>query len=89
MDVDPLLHLPLSLAQRERDAGSRCIISMATNVITIQDPRNAATRRSFSSDYAYWSHSGFTRDRTGLFLPEEEGGRYAGQVSGLHTTQAR
>ncbi|CAL8244953.1 unnamed protein product [Lota lota] len=67
--------------KRERDAGSRCIISMASSIITIQDPRSAQTRRSFCFDYAYWSHSGFTRDRSGLFLPEEEGGRYAGQAS--------
>ncbi|KAK0141957.1 Kinesin-like protein KIF28P [Merluccius polli] len=65
--------------KRERDAGSRCIISMASSSITIQDPRNAQTRRSFCFDYAYWSHSGFTRDPGGLYLSEEAGGRYADQ----------
>ncbi|XP_078139162.1 kinesin-like protein KIF28 [Centroberyx gerrardi] len=67
--------------KRERDAGSRCIVSMASSSITIQDPRNAQNRRSFCFDYAYWSHSGFTRNRSGLYLPEEPGGRYADQGS--------
>ncbi|KAG7274288.1 hypothetical protein CRUP_037215, partial [Coryphaenoides rupestris] len=67
--------------KRERDAGSRCIVSMASGSISIQDPRNAHTRRSFCFDHAYWSHSGFTRDCSGLFLPEEAGGRYADQAS--------
>ncbi|KAM6979892.1 kinesin-like protein KIF28P [Aplochiton taeniatus] len=67
--------------QRERDAGSLCIISMTSSSITIQDPRNPHNRRSFSFDYAYWSHSGFTRDHSGLFQAEEPGGRYADQSS--------
>ncbi|KAM9817524.1 kinesin-like protein KIF28P [Neosynchiropus ocellatus] len=67
--------------KRERDAGSRCVVSMVTNSITIQDPRDPQSRRSFSFDHAYWSHSGFTRDPRGLFRAEEEGGRYADQDS--------
>uniref|UniRef100_M3ZTM7 Si:rp71-84d9.1 n=1 Tax=Xiphophorus maculatus TaxID=8083 RepID=M3ZTM7_XIPMA len=47
--------------------------------ISIQDPRDCHNRRSFCFDYAYWSHSGFTRDQTGLFVPKELGGRYADQ----------
>ncbi|PWA29193.1 hypothetical protein CCH79_00006130 [Gambusia affinis] len=65
--------------KRERDAGSRCIISLVSTSISIQDPRDCHNRRSFCFDYAYWSHSGFTRDQTGLFVPEELGGRYADQ----------
>ncbi|KAM4596948.1 kinesin-like protein KIF28P [Fundulus diaphanus] len=67
--------------KRERDAGSRCIISLVSTSITIQDPRDCHNRRSFCFDYAYWSHSGFTRDHSGLFVPEEPGGRYADQHS--------
>ncbi|XP_043951875.1 kinesin-like protein KIF28P [Gambusia affinis] len=67
--------------KRERDAGSRCIISLVSTSISIQDPRDCHNRRSFCFDYAYWSHSGFTRDQTGLFVPEELGGRYADQHS--------
>ncbi|XP_061523422.1 kinesin-like protein KIF28P isoform X2 [Phycodurus eques] len=66
--------------KRERDAGSRCIVSLAASSITIQDPRDSQYRRSFCFDYAYWSHSGYViQDRTGLYLPEEAGGRYADQ----------
>ncbi|XP_064811729.1 kinesin-like protein KIF28 [Oncorhynchus masou masou] len=67
--------------KRERDAGGRCIISMTSSTITIQDPRNSQSPRSFCFDYAYWSHSGFTRDCSGLYIPEEPGGRYADQGS--------
>ncbi|KAG9268979.1 kinesin-like protein KIF28P [Astyanax mexicanus] len=67
--------------KRERDAGSRCIVSMSNSIITLQDPRNQQNRRTFTFDYTFWSHSGFTRDPTGLFIPEEEGGRYADQAS--------
>ncbi|MEQ2164625.1 hypothetical protein GOODEAATRI_008531 [Goodea atripinnis] len=77
----PTLSFSPSTKQRERDAGSRCIISLVSTSISIQDPRDCHNRRSFCFDYAYWSHGGFTRDHTGLFVPEEPGGRYADQVS--------
>ncbi|KAF7665771.1 hypothetical protein LDENG_00132020 [Lucifuga dentata] len=54
---------------------------MVSSSITIQDPRDTQNRRSFSFDYAYWSHSGFIQDRSGLYVPEEPGGRYADQDS--------
>uniref|UniRef100_A0A3Q3IY54 Kinesin motor domain-containing protein n=1 Tax=Monopterus albus TaxID=43700 RepID=A0A3Q3IY54_MONAL len=52
---------------------------MVTSSVTIQDPRDSENRRSFCFDYAYWSHSGFTRDHSGLYVAEEPGGRYADQ----------
>uniref|UniRef100_A0A3P8VFM7 Kinesin-like protein n=1 Tax=Cynoglossus semilaevis TaxID=244447 RepID=A0A3P8VFM7_CYNSE len=52
---------------------------MVTSSVTIQDPHDPHNRRSFSFDYAYWSHSGFLRDHNGLYVPEEPGGRYADQ----------
>ncbi|XP_068598298.1 kinesin-like protein KIF28P [Brachionichthys hirsutus] len=67
--------------KRERDAGSRCIVSMVLSSIAIQDPRDCQNSRSFFFDYAYWSHSGFARDSSGLYVPEEPGGRYADQDS--------
>ncbi|KAJ0002219.1 hypothetical protein NQD34_002015 [Periophthalmus magnuspinnatus] len=70
--------------KRERDAGSRCIISMVPSSITIQDPRDPQNRRSFCFDYTYWSHSGFIQDNTGKYLPEDAGGRYADQDSVFH-----
>lgn len=69
--------------QRERDAGSRCIISVTSNNISIQDPRNPQNSRAFTFDYTYWSHSGFSRNKDGLFVPEETGGRYADQVTDI------
>ncbi|XP_042565733.1 kinesin-like protein KIF28P [Clupea harengus] len=67
--------------KRERDAGSRCVVSMSANTITIQDPRNPQARRTFTFDYAFWSHSGYLKNRDGLFVAEEPGGRYADQGS--------
>ncbi|XP_016133665.1 kinesin-like protein KIF28P [Sinocyclocheilus grahami] len=67
--------------KRERDAGSRCIISMTSNNISIQDPRNPQNSRTFTFDFTYWSLSGFSRNKDGLFVPEETGGRYADQAS--------
>ncbi|XP_058485847.1 kinesin-like protein KIF28P [Solea solea] len=67
--------------KREKDAGSRCVVSMVSSSITIQDPRDPQNRRSFCFDFAYWSHSGFIQDRSGLFVPEEADGRYADQDS--------
>ncbi|XP_026085621.1 kinesin-like protein KIF28P isoform X2 [Carassius auratus] len=67
--------------KRERDAGSRCIISITSNNISIQDPRNPQNSRIFTFDYTYWSHSGFSRNKDGLFVSEETGGRYADQAS--------
>ncbi|XP_048830514.1 kinesin-like protein KIF28P [Brienomyrus brachyistius] len=66
--------------KRERDAGSRCVISMGPNATSILDPRTQQAR-TFTFDYAYWSHSGFVRNKDGLFVPEEPGSRYADQNS--------
>uniref|UniRef100_A0A3P9K3Y4 Si:rp71-84d9.1 n=1 Tax=Oryzias latipes TaxID=8090 RepID=A0A3P9K3Y4_ORYLA len=52
---------------------------MVSTSISIHDPRDSQNQRSFSFDYTYWSHSGFIRDYSGLYVPEELGGRYADQ----------
>ncbi|KAJ8341846.1 hypothetical protein SKAU_G00341370 [Synaphobranchus kaupii] len=65
--------------KRERDAGSHCTVTMSSATTTIQDPRNQQARRTFTFDYAYWSHSGFARNEGGLYVAEEPGGRYADQ----------
>ncbi|XP_075906177.1 kinesin-like protein KIF28 isoform X2 [Nelusetta ayraudi] len=67
--------------KREKNAGSRCIISMVSSSITIQDPRDCHSSRTFCFDHAYWSHSGFIQNRCGLYVAEELGGRYADQDS--------
>uniref|UniRef100_A0A3B3S0S6 Si:rp71-84d9.1 n=1 Tax=Paramormyrops kingsleyae TaxID=1676925 RepID=A0A3B3S0S6_9TELE len=53
---------------------------MGPNTTTILDPRTQQAR-TFTFDYAYWSHSGFVRNKDGLFVPEEPGSRYADQNS--------
>ncbi|XP_062303507.1 kinesin-like protein KIF28P [Osmerus eperlanus] len=64
--------------KRERDAGSVCVVSMASSSVTLQDPRGGPSR-CFSFDHVYWSHSGFSREG-GRYLAQEPGGRYADQA---------
>ncbi|XP_064411230.1 kinesin-like protein KIF28P [Latimeria chalumnae] len=66
--------------QREKDAGSQCVISMNSNCTTICDPRNPENRKSFTFDIAYWSHSGFIKNADGKFIPGGLGSRYADQM---------
>ncbi|XP_046887414.1 kinesin-like protein KIF28P [Hypomesus transpacificus] len=64
--------------KRERDAGSVCVVSMASSSVTLQDPRGGPSR-CFSFDHVYWSHSGFSREG-GRYLAQEPGSRYADQA---------
>ncbi|XP_067117025.1 kinesin-like protein KIF28P [Osmerus mordax] len=64
--------------KRERDAGSVCVVSMASSSVTLQDPCGGPSR-CFSFDHVYWSHSGFSREG-GRYLAQEPGGRYADQA---------
>ncbi|XP_053538703.1 kinesin-like protein KIF28 isoform X1 [Ictalurus punctatus] len=64
--------------KRERDAGSRCIITMSSNSVSIEEPRSQH-RRTFTFHFTFWSHSGFMKNSDGLLVPEDEGGRYADQ----------
>ncbi|TTO79331.1 Kinesin-like protein KIF28P [Bagarius yarrelli] len=63
---------------RERDAGSRCIITMSSNSVSIEEPRSHHLR-TFTFHYSFWSHSGFIKNSDGLLVPEDEGGCYADQ----------
>ncbi|XP_041105316.1 kinesin-like protein KIF28P [Polyodon spathula] len=65
--------------KREKDASSRCIISMNSNTTTIYDPRNPQNRKTFTFDYAYWSHSEFIKSKDGMLVPGEPNSRYADQ----------
>ncbi|KAK6490105.1 kinesin-like protein KIF28P [Huso huso] len=65
--------------KREKDASSRCIISMNSNTTTIYDPRNPQNRKTFTFDYAYWSHSDFIKSKDGMLVPGEPNSRYADQ----------
>uniref|UniRef100_A0A8B9EDY3 Kinesin-like protein 6 n=1 Tax=Anser cygnoides TaxID=8845 RepID=A0A8B9EDY3_ANSCY len=63
---------------REKDAGSRCVISMNSNSTSIYDPRNPGHMKTFTFDLAYWSHSGFLKDENGTFISAGSNS-YAGQ----------
>uniref|UniRef100_A0A8V0XZM8 Kinesin-like protein n=1 Tax=Gallus gallus TaxID=9031 RepID=A0A8V0XZM8_CHICK len=66
------------LIQREKDAGSRCVISMDSNSTSIYDPRNPGHVKTFTFDLAYWSHSGFLKDENGMLISAGSN-TYAGQ----------
>ncbi|XP_015713075.1 kinesin-like protein KIF28P isoform X2 [Coturnix japonica] len=65
-------------SQREKDAGSRCVVSMESNSTSIYDPRNPGHVKTFTFDLAYWSHSGFLKDESGMLISAGSN-RYAGQ----------
>ncbi|XP_078413744.1 kinesin-like protein KIF28 [Cetorhinus maximus] len=65
--------------QMEKDAGSRCIISVVLNSITVCDPRNRNNTKSFTFDLSYWSHSAFIKNEEGILIPDGPTSRYADQ----------
>ncbi|KAM4770961.1 kinesin-like protein KIF28 [Rhinophrynus dorsalis] len=73
------IHWALNLIQREKDAGSKCIISMKDNCTTICDPRNPAHEKTFNFDLAYWSHNGYLKNKDGTLIPNGSDSRYADQ----------
>lgn len=69
------------LPQREKDAGSQCVISVNANSTSICDPKNPGHVKTFTFDLAYWSHSGFLKDEDGRLVSTGSDSRYAGQVT--------
>uniref|UniRef100_A0A8C0J338 Kinesin motor domain-containing protein n=1 Tax=Chelonoidis abingdonii TaxID=106734 RepID=A0A8C0J338_CHEAB len=67
-------------SQREKDAGSRCVISMNSSSTSIYDPKTPGHMKTFTFDLAYWSHSGFLKDKDGMLVSAGSNSRYAGQV---------
>uniref|UniRef100_F7GCY0 Kinesin-like protein 6 n=1 Tax=Monodelphis domestica TaxID=13616 RepID=F7GCY0_MONDO len=66
--------------RREKNAGSRCVISMHSGTTTIiHDPKNPEHMKSFTFDLAYWSHSGFQRDKDGALISTGSNSDFAGQ----------
>ncbi|XP_043916132.1 kinesin-like protein KIF28P [Protopterus annectens] len=66
-------------SQREKDAGSRCMISMNSSCTSIYDPKHPKNRKTFKFDLAYWSHSGFVKTRNGMLVADSPSSRYADQ----------
>ncbi|XP_056021053.1 kinesin-like protein KIF28P isoform X3 [Ostrea edulis] len=64
--------------QREKNAGSGCIISMKGDSTTIKNPENSSTK-IFSFDYSYWSHDGCRENEDGVFIPNSESSNYTDQ----------
>uniref|UniRef100_K7FDE2 Kinesin-like protein 6 n=1 Tax=Pelodiscus sinensis TaxID=13735 RepID=K7FDE2_PELSI len=66
-------------SQREKDAGSRCVISMNSSSTSVYDPKNPGHMKTFTFDLAYWSHSEFLKDKDGMLVSAGSNSRYAGQ----------
>lgn len=64
--------------QREKNAGSKCIISMSGQTTTIKNPENNETK-AFSFDHSYWSHTDFDENELGLNIAKA-GSNYSDQV---------
>ncbi|XP_036925413.1 kinesin-like protein KIF28P [Sturnira hondurensis] len=67
-------------SQREKDAGSECVVSMPSRTTTtLRDPRNPERTKTFTFDLAYWSHSGFQVGRDGVLTSADPSSEFAGQ----------
>ncbi|XP_054432750.1 kinesin-like protein KIF28P [Pteronotus mesoamericanus] len=67
-------------SQREKDAGSTCVVSMPSRTTTtIQDPKNPERTKTFTFDLAYWSHNGFQVEKDGVFTSADASSKFAGQ----------
>lgn len=72
-----LYNNPHLILQREKNAGSSCIISMSGDSTTIKNPENGSTKM-FAFDYSYWSHDSFQENKEGVFTPSST--KYTDQV---------
>eukprot|EP00164_Ancoracysta_twista_P001151 GFYU01001512.1.p1 GENE.GFYU01001512.1~~GFYU01001512.1.p1 ORF type:complete len:1106 (+),score=357.63 GFYU01001512.1:278-3595(+) len=57
-------------AQREKDRGSKCVISMDGNVTKIVNPKDNR-EHTFAFDFSYWSFDMYSTDSTGYMKPSE------------------
>ncbi|XP_042781836.1 kinesin-like protein KIF28P [Panthera leo] len=72
-------------SQREKNSGSKCVISMhSRTTTTIQDPKNPEHRKTFTFDLAYWSHDGFQKDKDGVFISTDPSSKFASQKDVFH-----
>ncbi|XP_075398810.1 kinesin-like protein KIF28P [Tenrec ecaudatus] len=72
-------------SQREKNSGSKCVISMnSRTTTTIQDPKNPEHVKTFTFDLAYWSHSGFQKDKYGVLISADPSNNFAGQKDVFH-----
>ncbi|XP_006871345.1 PREDICTED: kinesin-like protein KIF28P [Chrysochloris asiatica] len=72
-------------SMREKNSGSKCVISMTSRTTTtIQDPKNPEHVKIFTFDLAYWSHSGFQKDKYGVLISAEPNSNFASQRDVFH-----
>ncbi|KAJ8308377.1 hypothetical protein KUTeg_013251 [Tegillarca granosa] len=64
--------------QREKTAGSKCVISMKGTTTTITNPESGDTK-SFSFDHSYWSHDSYIEDGEGIYIKDTDSSNYADQ----------
>ena len=69
----------LLIFQREKNAGSRCILSMKDKTTVITNP-DTGDKKSFSFDHSYWSHDDFTETTEGIYEPNSPNSNYTDQV---------
>ncbi|XP_066880463.1 kinesin-like protein KIF28P [Kogia breviceps] len=75
----------VGLHEREKNSGSKCVISMHSRTTTIiQDPKNPEHTKTFTFDLAYWTHNGFQKDKDGVFISADPSSKFAGQRDVFH-----
>ncbi|KAM8812621.1 LOW QUALITY PROTEIN: kinesin-like protein KIF28P [Rhynchonycteris naso] len=71
-------------SQREKNAGSKCVISMHSRTTTIHCPKNTEQTKTFTFDLAYWSHNEFQMEKDGVFTIAVPTSKFAGQREVFH-----
>ncbi|XP_034375990.1 kinesin-like protein KIF28 [Arvicanthis niloticus] len=71
-------------SQREKNSGSKCVISTHSRSITIQDPKNEDRVKTFTFDLTYWSHDGFQKDEDGVLIASDPTSKFASQSDVFH-----
>ncbi|XP_064623097.1 kinesin-like protein KIF28P [Lineus longissimus] len=66
--------------QREKNANSKCVISMSGKTTVIRHP-DTGEEKTFAFDHSYWSHDGFKVNGNGVNVTESEFTKYADQQS--------
>ena len=71
--------------QREKQRNAKCFVDMNDNTTRLYNPSDIHDEpKTFTFDYSYWSHDGFTENSDGLCQTDSShanGHKYADQVS--------
>ena len=69
---------------REKEAGSQCIVRMKGAVTTLINPETQE-ERDFAFDFSYWSHDGFETDEAGYNAKVEGSSKYGADYASQQT----